>query len=441
MEKKYLLLIPLILITALIPVLSQVSANSKSEQLQVFHRDLELNISVKLDDSQFTSFLNSQSDEKKPVEKNLDDAFKVKGIFVTGWMAGIEKKIDDFIELTKQTDINAFVIDVKDDTGTVSYLDSTVPLAKEIKATRRKIKDIRALIKKLKAENIYLIARVVVFKDPLLAKTKKERALPLKDETTTWIDDEWVNPYLLENWDYVIALAKEALDLGFDEIQFDYIRFPALGYGATQVAHESELSKEAIINTFLSYAKEELSVYNAPISADIFGAVTSIKDDLGIGQKLESICSVVDIVSPMVYPSHYAHGVFDLEVPETAPYETIYYSMDDAIKRLTPDHPVRLRPWLQDFSLKHAYGVEEVKEQITALNDLGIEEWLLWNPRSRYTIAALLPEVTGTEQKIIETEQASQRSVYMDVDIRGGIIKNNERPVYGLEIDREVPQW
>lgn len=432
MKRRYRLLVSLIVLAGLISILNHVYANSKQKsQILPQKKELQHNTSVKLDDSQFTSFIE---DSQQRLARKNEHAVKVKGIFVTGWLAGMDEKIDEFIELARETDINAFVIDVKDDTGAISYKTSTVPLAKEIKANRRKIKDIKALIKKLKDENIYLIGRVVVFKDPLLAQTKKDRALRLKNKTTTWIDDDWVNPYLVENWDYVIAVAREALNLGFDEIQFDYVRFPALGDGATQVAHESELSKEEIINTFLSYAKEELSAYDAPISADIFGAVTSVSDDLGIGQKLETISSIVDIISPMIYPSHYAHGVFNLEVPEAAPYETIYYSMNDAITRLTRDHPVRLRPWLQDFSLKYPYGIEEVKEQIRALEDLGIEEWLLWNPRSRYTVAALLPEPTGNEEHSLETERPMRREIDLDVDIRRGIIKD-ERPVYGLRIN------
>ncbi|MCK4258412.1 MAG: putative glycoside hydrolase [Halanaerobiales bacterium] len=325
-----------------------------------------------------------------PVIK-IEDEFKVRGIFITGWVAGLNGRMEEYIDLTKNTEINSFVIDIKDDTGSISY-KSNVSLAQEIKANRRKIRDIKALIQRLKEENIYLIGRVVAFKDPILAKAKTDLALELKKEDTIWKDKDWINPYLEENWEYAVALAKEALDLGFDEIQFDYVRFPALGNGNTQAVMVEGMSKEETINSFLKYAKKELADYNVPISADIFGAVTSTNNDLGIGQRLETISQAVDVISPMVYPSHYANGVFKLPVPEAAPYETIYYSMKDAVDRLSNGEYAKLRPWLQDFSLKHYYGVNEVREQIKALYDLGIEEWLLWNPRSRYTTEAFLPD-------------------------------------------------
>ncbi len=317
--------------------------------------------------------------------------FQVRGIFVTGWIAGLDGKMEEFIELAKNTEINSFVIDIKDDTGTISY-NSSVPLTKEIKANRRKIRDIKELIRRLKEEKIYLIGRVVTFKDPILAKTKTDRALQLQKGDTIWNDEDWINPYLEENWEYAVALAKEALEIGFDEIQFDYVRFPALGNGETQAIAVDEMSKVEAINSFLNYAKKELSDYDVLISADIFGAVTSVKDDLGIGQQLETISQAVDVISPMIYPSHYANGVFKLPEPEAAPYETIYFSMKDAIDRLSDGEYAHLRPWLQDFSLKHHYGINEVREQIKALYDLGLEEWLLWNPRSRYTTEAFLPD-------------------------------------------------
>lgn len=318
-----------------------------------------------------------------------DEKFKVKGIYITGWVAGLERRMEEFIQLARETEINTFVIDVKDDTGTLSYISSE-PMVKEVKSSLRKIKDIKGLLEHLKKENIYVIGKIATFKDPLLAKARPERALELQKADKTWADTEWISAFNKENWDYNIAIAKEALELGFDEIQFDYVRFPALGNGPTQVMPNDELTKEEAINSFLGYAKDKLAGFNAPISADIYGVVTSI-EDVGIGQRLETLSNEVDIISPMIYPSHYSKGVFKLPVPEEAPYETIYFSMQDAIERLTRDHPVQLRPWLQDFSLKHSYGVDEVRGQIQALYDLGIEEWLLWNPRSRYTTEAFLP--------------------------------------------------
>ena len=314
---------------------------------------------------------------------------KVKGIFITGWVAGLDNRMNKYIELTRQTEINSFVIDIKDDTGYVSYL-SSVPEVKNFKSHRKKIKDIKKLIKRLKEEDIYVIGRVVTFKDPVLAKKHPERALKLKKGDKTWPSPKWLSPYQKENWDYAVNIAKEALDLGFDEIQFDYVRFPALGNGPKQAVAEGDLTKEETIASFLKYAREQLAEYDVLVSADIFGLVTSAKDDVGIGQKLESISEATDVISPMVYPSHYYKGAFGLAVPDKSPYKTIYHSMNDAIERLGKDKRHTLRPWLQDFSLGHDYGVPEIREQIKALTDLGIEEWLFWNPRSRYTEEAFL---------------------------------------------------
>lgn len=317
----------------------------------------------------------------------------VKGIYVSGWMVSSESKMKDLIQLARDTEINAFVIDVKDDSGLISW-NSAVKDAIETKANWVKHKDFKGLVERLKKENIYLIARVVTFKDAHMAKARPARALKLTKAGEVWADDDWISPFLKENWDYAVNVSKEAAEMGFDEIQFDYVRFPALGSRPTQVAQVSSMTKEQAINSFLDYARNELAVYGVPVSADIFGMVTSV-DDLGIGQRLVTISNAVDVLSPMVYPSHYSDGNFNLKSPEQSPYETIYRSMKDAMDRLPKDHPVRLRPWLQDFSLKYAYGPNEVREQIQALTDLGIHEWLLWNPSSRYTKAALHSDKGG----------------------------------------------
>ncbi|AZR73055.1 hypothetical protein BBF96_06450 [Anoxybacter fermentans] len=390
MGKRYTVIIMLVIIS-LIVILGNVSATYKYNREIKYCGKIQLSvINFPLINEEFKSkeYSLKFNKLKLPIKK---DFFKVKGLYITGWVAGLDDKMNEFIELVKKTEINAFVVDIKDSTGTVSYL-SSVPEASQIKANRKKIKNISALITRLKKENIYLIGRIVAFKDPVLARAKRDRALLLTNGEKTWRDLNWISPYQKENWDYLVKLAREALELGFDEIQYDYVRFPALGNGTIQVVQQREMSKEKAIISFLNYAKSELAEYNAPISADVFGAVTFAKDDLGIGQKLETISEVVDIISPMIYPSHYANGVFNLPIPEAAPYETVYYSMKNAINRLGENHRVRFRPWLQDFSLKYYYDVSEVREQIKALYDLGIEEWLLWNPKSRYTKEAFLPD-------------------------------------------------
>lgn len=315
----------------------------------------------------------------------------IKGIYLTGWVAGSSKKINRLLTLIDNTELNAVVIDVKNIEGEISY-ESQIGLADKINASLNKIKDIRALLKKCKAHNIYTIARIPVFKDRKLAINPRY-SLKFYDLQTKNLkissNQEWVNPYSREVWKYNVDLAIEAALKGFDEIQFDYIRFPSFfNLSQYKLATAPSDSKIAVINDFVRYASRRLNKYNIPISLDVFGLTTSI-DNLGIGQDFKSLAKKVDYISPMVYPSHYGTGVYGLELPETAPYSTVYRSMQDAKKRLNGE-VVKLRPWLQDFSLRHRYGVKEIKEQIRAAKEIGLDSWLLWNPSSNYTWQAFL---------------------------------------------------
>lgn len=312
----------------------------------------------------------------------------VKGIYVSGWVVGSDSRMNELIKLARETEINAFVIDVKDDSGLVSW-NSNIKLAVDTKANHLKHRDFKGLIQKLKKENIYLIGRVVSFKDAHLAKARPDRALRLKNGSKVWADNDWISAFQKENWEYIVSIAKEAAEMGFDEIQFDYVRFPACGNRPTQVAQESQMTKDEAISGFLSYARRELAKYDVPISADVFGMITSM-DDIGIGQRFEQLAGILHVMSPMVYPSHYSDGNFSLKSPESSPYETVYRSIKDALARVPAESEMRIRPWLQDFSMKVTYGPAEVRKQIQALADLGIDEWMLWNPGSRYTRSALL---------------------------------------------------
>ncbi|HOJ76945.1 MAG TPA: putative glycoside hydrolase [Bacillota bacterium] len=312
----------------------------------------------------------------------------IKGVYATGWMAGSEKWFPRIVQFINETEVNSLVIDVKDDTGTLSYI-SQVPLVDEVKSRQRKINDPQKMFEILKENNIYPIARVVVFKDPFMAKAKPEWAV--KDiNGGLWKDRHglnWVDPYNKQYWDYIIAICKEAIEMGFQEIQFDYVRFTSDGDVKRCIyPFNNGNAKEDVIMEFLQYARTELKAYDIPISADIFGLTTSADADLGIGQRFEKIAANVDIVCPMVYPSHYIPGNFGLKNPNLAPYETVFRSVGDAMKRLeeTGNTNTTIRPWLQDFSLGSRYGREQIQAQIKALNDLGIKEWLFWNPSCRY---------------------------------------------------------
>ncbi len=310
----------------------------------------------------------------------------VKGVYSTGWIAG-SKYFNPLITFIQNTEVNALVVDVKDDTGSMSYL-SKVPLAKKINANVSKIKSIENLMDTLKSNDIYPIARIVCFKDPLLAKARPDLAVKSK-KGGIWYDRQglaWVDPHSREVWDYAIDLAKEAAALGFKEIQFDYVRFASDGVLSDIIyPFATGQSKAKVIQSFLAYAREELSVYGVVLSADVFGLVCSVPDDLGIGQQLELIAEEVDFICPMVYPSHYYRGTYGIENPNVKPYETVYKSLTDAMQRIEGKR-AKLRPWLQDFSLGHPYGRAELQAQIKATEDAGIDEWLFWNPTCRYDV-------------------------------------------------------
>ncbi|AZO96579.1 putative glycoside hydrolase [Halocella sp. SP3-1] len=314
--------------------------------------------------------------------------FYVKGIYVTGWVAGSEK-ISALINLVDKTVLNTMVIDIKDQLGHLSY-KSNVPLAQEIGANRRKIKNIKALIDELHSRGIYVIGRIVVFKDALLANKRKDLSLKLEQSDNTIIkSDNWVDPSQKEIWDYNLALAREAVEIGFDEIQFDYIRYPALARKPYQAVVDKE-NKSQYINSFAQYVRDELDLLNTPVSIDVFGLTTAVNDDLGIGQNFKELSNIVQIISPMVYPSHYSAGSYGIPVPDREPYQIIYKSLIDAQEKISDNSNVVIRPWLQDFSLGYKYSLKDVQEQIKAVEKLGLTEWLLWNPSSKYTIETLL---------------------------------------------------
>ncbi len=313
---------------------------------------------------------------------------EVKGIYATGWMAGSAKWLPRLVEFINETEINSIVIDVKDDTGTLSY-HSEVEMVSQIKAHENKINDPKALIQTLQKNNIFPIARIVVFKDPFMAKKNPDWAV--KDiNGGLWKDRKglhWVDPYNQELWDYIISIAEEAITIGFQEIQFDYVRFTSDGDVKRCVyPFNNGESREDTIQNFLKYARAKLQPYQIPISADIFGLTTSAPNDQGIGQQFEKIISNVDIVCPMVYPSHYAYGTYGLKNPNQQPYETVLKGVSDAKRRIDEagNTSTILRPWLQDFNLGHHYGRNEIQAQIKAVEDAGVKEWIFWNPSCRY---------------------------------------------------------
>ncbi len=316
----------------------------------------------------------------------------VKGIYLTGYTAG-SKRLDELVDLVDKTELNAMVIDLKDDSGWVTFR-SSLPEVKAAKADTNMIPDLDGLLATLKDHNIYPIARIVTFKDPRYGSYRPDLAVR-NSAGGVWRDRTgaaWLDPYNRLSWDYAVSVAREAAMKGFREIQFDYVRFPSDGNVKDIVypAYDGRIRADVIVS-FLDYAREQLAPFHVFVSADIFGLIPSVHDDQGIGQYWEKVLPPLDYVSPMAYPSHYAPYTFGLKDPDQAPYETVLNTLKDGIARLG-DQPVsKLRPWLQDFSLRRRYGVAEVRAQIRAANEQGVKGWLLWNAGNVYTGDALEP--------------------------------------------------
>jgi hypothetical protein len=321
----------------------------------------------------------------------------VKALYLNAWAAGSSRKLAKLIDLADKTEINTFVIDVKEG-GEISY-PSKVKLAVEAGATRQYIRNVSRLLDTLRAHNIYSIARIVVFKDPVLAEQKPELAVKQKDGSV-WKDNKgkaWVDTYNRAVWDYNIAIAREAIELGFSEVQWDYIRFTdaPMSYRARAVYPAAAgRTKQAAVREFMLYAREKLKDLDVPVTADVFGLTVSTRGDMGIGQEWEKMVDAVDVILPMVYPSHYIPGNYGLSNPNAYPYRVIHRSMQDALARSRPiANAANIRPWLQAFTLgPPRYTPAHVRAQIQAVYDAGLTEWVLWSPGSNYELAALAPE-------------------------------------------------
>lgn len=321
---------------------------------------------------------------------------KVKGIYATKNVIAGGEKWNRILQIVEETEVNAIVMDVKNDDGLMLY-QSKVELAEKVGANSQvSVQDIESLMAHLNERGIFPIARIVVFKDPLLAKNYQEVAIKNKDGTIYSQANNvyWVNPFDRRTWEYHVEIAKEAAKLGFREIQFDYVRFPENAQKMdARVNYEfvNQRTKEEAISEFLTYARQELEPYQVYVSADVFGFATTVKDHMGIGQKWEPIANVVDYICPMIYPSHYGPGIYGYANPNAHPYGVVDRAVQDGIKRSdTLIDGAIMRPWLQDFSMgSPKYGASHVREQIKALEDNGIEEWLLWNAGNNYTVEAL----------------------------------------------------
>ncbi|GAF66874.1 hypothetical protein BTS2_3779 [Bacillus sp. TS-2] len=325
----------------------------------------------------------------------------VRGIYVTGNSAG-GQRFDSLVNLVSTTDLNAMVIDIKEDHGYLTYRPEEDSPFYDI--SKNYIGDIEGLMKRLEEENIYPIARIVVFKDTELAEKKPEWSFLEGDKV--WKNNRneaFVNPFLKEVWEYNVDIAKKAAELGFKEIQFDYVRFPEgferrdeeLRYdvGDYSGGDGDQIQKRVqAVTDFVAFSREELAKYDVDVSVDIFGYAATIKEAPGIGQNFSKISENVDVISSMIYPSHWT-PYFNIDKPDLYPYELTkeYAKVENEVLGALDNPPIS-RPWIQDFTASWLgqgnyipYGVEEVEAQIRALNEQGISEFLLWNAGNSYT--------------------------------------------------------
>jgi hypothetical protein len=312
------------------------------------------------------------------------------------------------LELVARTELNAVVIDIKGDRGLIPYR-TTVPLALEAGAQGPVIiKDFEGFLASLKARNIYTIARIVTFKDNVLAQHRPDWAILDTRTGKPWIDNEklaWVDPFREEVWDYTIAIAKEAVAKGFDEVQFDYVRFPTDGKlsAARYSQPNNAQTRLPAIAGFLAKARRELGPTGAFLAADVFGYTAFNDNDTDIGQRVEELALHLDYICPMVYPSGYHRGIPGVRNPVVQPYEIVKESVRLTRKRSAPG-AVQVRPWLQDFRDyafdKRIFGVNEIRAQIRGARDGGALGFMLWNPKNDYTGRALAPKTTVTAKAV-----------------------------------------
>lgn len=356
-----------------------------------------------------------------PIVLHLPTPNPLKAIYMTSCVVGTPSFRAELVKLIGETELNSVVIDIKDYSGYISFVPKDEKL-KEFVSARCVAPDIQEFVKSLHDKNIYVIGRITVFQDPVLTKKRPDLSVKKKSDGTTWHDYKglaFTDPGAREVWEHHVAIAKEAYAIGFDELNFDYIRFPSDGpMSDILFSWSGAREKSEVLQDFFVYLFKEIKPTGAIISADLFGMTTTNTDDLNIGQILEKAEPYFDFLAPMVYPSHYPPRFNGYDNPNKYPYEIVKFSMDEAVKRfiatttkvalrgvspistttkpfLYPKKSARiekLRPWLQDFDYGGNYDVVEIQAQMKAVYDAGLTSWMLWSPSNKYTRGALLPE-------------------------------------------------
>ncbi len=336
--------------------------------------------------------------ESPPPVLHVKTPDAVKAIYMSSWVAGTPSIRERVIGIVNHTEVNSLMIDIKDYSGRISY-EVTDPELVKIGSAEVRVRDMRELLARLHKDNVYVIGRIAVFEDQYFTKIHPELAVKSKRTGGVWKNRKglmWLDSGSKEVWDYIIAIAKDAHKIGFDEINFDYIRFPTDGDIKDMAFPISGAKpKPEVIKEFFAYLDGHMKTAGIITSADIFGMTTTATDDLNIGQVLENALPYFDYIAPIVYPSHYPGGFNGWANPNAHPYELIKHVMQSGVDRaiVASTTPLKLRPWLQDFSMgAPSYGKKEVEAQIQATYDAGLTSWMLWDPSNKYKGGALLKE-------------------------------------------------
>lgn len=387
---------------------------------RTFSKSSELETSLRIDNSNSTSTtsISTTSSTSNPNVFHLSTPEIIRGVYVSSWVIGTASVRDKFYKIFEGTNLNAVLIDVKDSSGVVTF-DIKDPKLKREAIIENRIRDIEKQIEYFHNKNIYVIGRIAVFQDPGAVKKYPERAIKSKKNGGLWKDNKgltWTDAGNKDQWKYIEDVAAYAYSIGFDEVNFDYIRFPSDGILKDMLLPDSEgQDKVKVVSGFFSYIGEVMKEKNIPTSADIFGQTTSDDSGMGIGQTLQAALRSFDHVSPMSYPSHYIINYNGIKNPDASPYETIHLSYRDALEKIdkmakeessietkvdtttkiTIDevkyktqkelYIKKLRPFLQDFTLHFTYGKKEIQDQIRGITEYGINSYLMWNPASHYT--------------------------------------------------------
>jgi len=342
-----------------------------------------------------------------PAVAHLKTPANVRSIYMTACAASSQTFRQHFFSLIPGTEINAVVINIKDETGKVSLNTGNPMFATAYKTSGCPVPDMKALVQEFHKRGIYVIARIAVFQDPNLVKLHPEWAVKRASDGGVWKDHKgisWLEVKATPVWDYVAELARESYKQGFDEINFDYIRFPSDG-NMNDIAYHyysaKQETKAQAVRDFFSGMHDRLKDLGAPISVDLFGMTCTNTDDLGIGQVLENALPFFDYVAPMVYPSHYPNGWNGYKKPATMPYQVIKINMDAAVKRAiaASSSPSKIRPWIQDFNLGATYNATMIEAELNGARAAGLNSYMVWDPKNIYTRAAYVKGVAVSTAK------------------------------------------